>query len=166
MTLSVGGKTIETTIGELFRRDLSQALLLDWHINSPAYVWDKGSARKRDVGTRIEGFQQVVRSGDLTRMRRDQELQLVAELLQARMGNMTDPAGRAGKILKYAGADLAERMLKLEGYNKTSEMSQNDFITRALTEHMNGKAAEAWSDFTPGQTVLLFEKYDDTTQDN
>jgi hypothetical protein len=31
--------TFDARIGDLFRRDLMQALLLDWHINYPAEVW-------------------------------------------------------------------------------------------------------------------------------
>ena len=31
--------TIESTLGEIFRTDLAQALLLDTHVNCPALVW-------------------------------------------------------------------------------------------------------------------------------
>jgi hypothetical protein len=56
VTLSVGAETIKTTIGELFRRDLSQALLLDWHVNAPALVWQRD-----DTNQWIEPVQEQLR---------------------------------------------------------------------------------------------------------
>lgn len=174
MTLSVGEGTIETTIGEIFRRDLSQALLLDWHVNSPADVWSQNlpsdpGERRKTANNWLGPVQRQLREWGITslsQIRKNQELQLTATVLEARMGNMTNPARRAAKILKYAEADLIERMFKQVGYTKTSEMSQNNFITRSLTEHMNAKAEAAWSEFTPPETVLTFEKYSNATQGN
>ncbi len=158
---------INTTIGEIFRRDLSQALLLDWHVNSPADVWSQSTGDNYwllPVQDKF-GTWEITSASDLS-VSKNRERQLVAELLQARMGNMTNPARRAGKILKYAGPDRVADIAKSDGYNLSGYETQNALIEDFLQKRMNAKAVEAWSNFTPDQTVLTFEKHDDTSSEN
>jgi hypothetical protein len=164
VTLHVRGQRIKTTIGALFRRDLSQALLLDWHVNAPALVWaqDETNQWLTPVQRQLEEWG-ITAPSQLTE---DQELQLTATLLRSRMGNMTNPAGRAAKILRYAGSSLVEKIARSDGYNPTSYETQDAMITDFLKRELNVRAEEAWSDFASPQTVLTFEKYSGASRQN
>jgi hypothetical protein len=154
MTLSVGAETIKTTIGEIFRRDLSQALLLDWHVNAPALVWQRD-----DTNQWIEPIQEQLRDWGITslsQIRKDQELQLVAALLGARMDNMTDPAGRAIGILKYTENKVVEEMAKAD--TELTYEGVSTFLERRLGLDSTS-ANENWSDIQAHQRkVLSFDR--------
>lgn len=154
-TVTVNGTehTLQPELRDVFSRDLSQALLLDWHINWPDSVWDPHNQgwfnsatqalsngalplRQSYVIQKLEEWDVTSVQEDLP-LTRDQELRIVALLLRARMDSrMTDPAGRAGKVLRYAPTDLVEEIVETMGAVRRDNEEQVDFIKRGLKERL------------------------------
>ncbi|PQJ33968.1 hypothetical protein BSZ35_04495 [Salinibacter sp. 10B] len=170
-TVTVDGTDHEITVelDDLFSRDLSQALLLGWHINYPAPVWEPENSewfrtapdpeddiQKSSVVQKLSEWE--ITSAEDLRLTRDQELRLVVLLLRARMDSpMTDPAGRAGKILRYAPNDLVEEIVETMGFTRGETESQMDFIERGFKaelyeEEDNGDVkTSAWAGWNEGE---------------
>jgi hypothetical protein len=156
MTLSVGEETIKTTIGELFRRDLSQALLLDWHVNAPSNVWASENDWIGSVEMLLNGWDDIAQSKNLSLLTKNRELQLVASLLEDRLGNMTDAAGRAIGILKYTENKVVEEMAKAD--TELTYEGVPTFLERRLGLDSTS-ANENWSDIqTHQRKVLSFDR--------
>ena len=177
LTVPVDGKEepaeFEAQIGEIFRRDLSQALLLDWHINMPAYVWSNNievNQWKDDVQPLLKSWG-VTSAEDLPvgatehpDQRADRERQLAAALLQARMGEdedddrrMTDPAGRAIRILKYTETEEVRKLPSVD--NRTDTVP--DFFDRYLQLDQNSDydSVNSWETIqSHKEKTLFFEK--------
>ena len=167
-----GPAEFEAQIGEIFRRDLSQALLLDWHINMPAYVWSNNievNQWKDDVQPLLKSWG-VTSAEDLPvgatehpDQRADRERQLAAALLQARMGEdedddrrMTDPAGRAIRILKYTEDDEIQNLATSN--QPSGARTVPKFLDRVLSfEDLERSAHDAWETIqTHGRKPLSF----------
>ncbi|PQJ33962.1 hypothetical protein BSZ35_04465 [Salinibacter sp. 10B] len=152
-TVTVDGTEHEITaeLDDLFSRDLSQALLLGWHINYPSSVWephnedwfdslppetlsgDTSPKRETYVIQKLEEW--GVTSAEDLPLSRERELRLVVLLLRARMDSgMTDPAGRAGKILRYAPNDVIKEIVEMMGKTRRETESREAFIRRGLEE--------------------------------
>ncbi|WP_146110001.1 hypothetical protein [Salinibacter sp. 10B] len=168
--VTVDGEThaIEIELDDLFSRDLSQALLLGWHINYPSSVWEPvgnrwfalppgpdAVFRQTSVIQKLEEW--GVTSAEDLPPTRDQELRLVVLLLRARMDSgMTDPAGRAGKILRYASDDLVEEIVETMGKTRRANESREDFIQRGMEaelyeEDEEGNVTSAWVGWNEGE---------------
>lgn len=163
--------TIDTTIGQLFQRDLSQALVLDWHINAPAYVWPKRGANQW-IGA-VEGLLKkwdVTSASDLLvgssvteGERENRERQLAAALLEARLGDedgsMTAPARRAIDILKYTENNVVEELARTDQPPEEPK-TVPAFLTRVLNldENPSHTGEGAWSGIQNHDAkVLSFE---------
>ncbi|PQJ33964.1 hypothetical protein BSZ35_04475 [Salinibacter sp. 10B] len=145
-TVTVDGTDHEITaeVDDLFSRDLSQALLLGWHINWPDSVWEPhnedwfDSAPGPDEDFRQTYALQKLKEWEITSpedlpLSQKRELRLVVLLLRARMdSNMTDPAGRAGKILRYAPNDVIEEIVETMDFARADHEGQVAFIRRGL----------------------------------
>jgi hypothetical protein len=160
--------TLQPELRDVFSRDLSQALLLGWHINWPNPVWEpensewfdtapdlKEDSRKTYVTQRLQEW--GVTSQDDLPLSRDQELRLVVLLLRARMDSpMSDPAGRAGKILRYAPDELIGEIVEMMDFTRRENESQMDFIQRGLETELyevdeEGNVTSAWAGWHRGR---------------
>lgn len=129
---------VETTIGDIFQRDLSQALVLDWHVNSPADVWAQHRPRHPDfnqqtgnnwLGSAEEAFAEWgIHTAEELPLTEDQERKLVADLLGARLGNMSDPDGRAIGILKYTENDEVQELANAHPDTPNENSSVDRFL--------------------------------------
>ena len=106
--------TIESTLGEIFRTDLAQALLLDTHVNYPRIVW----LQNDEVSIAIGAAQEVFTAEGITIpsiMSRNHDLQLIAALMQQRVDSpMSDPVTRAIGILKYTDTDVVRDLARAD----------------------------------------------------
>jgi len=184
--------TFDARIGDLFRRDLMQALLLDWHINYPAEVWKQElgewyfeeGEQKYDPGNQWRNHLQdhlqtwagewsqtltealpLEEDDDGNRMLNgpldlsDTEArELTLSLLGGRMeGQMTDPDGRTGKILRYTQPDLLERIAGEEGYILGEYESQEELISDFLVTELSPRTQTFWDREDPDE-VLNFSR--------
>jgi hypothetical protein len=134
----------DATIADIFSRDLSQALLLDTHVNQPGDIWSDDRGASIWLRTTEEKFQEWnITSADDLPLTEARELDLVAMLLQARIGEMSSPGKRAGWILGYTEIDLVEEIAKQSGFRREG-MRQEGFIASSLREHINENAKHAW----------------------
>ena len=122
-------ETVETTLGELFRTDLAQALLLDTHVNVPARIWTSDA----DANLAVEAAQSVFEDNELTIpsiMTRNHDLQLIAAFMEVRLGEMADPVGRAIGILKYTENDVVQELANV--YFDESRASVDRFLRETM----------------------------------
>ena len=88
--------TIESTLGEIFRTDLAQALLLDTHVDVPGKIWTSDA----ESNLAINAAQSVFGDNGLTIpsiMSRNHDLQLIAAFMEARLETRT-AAHRVGRV--------------------------------------------------------------------
>jgi len=143
---------VETTLGDIFQRDLSQALVLDWHVNSPADVWAQHRPSHPDfdqqtgnnwLGPAEEAFGRWdIHTAEELPLTEDQEQKLVADLLEARLGNMSDPEGRAVGILKHTETEVVSELPSVD--NRTDTVP--DFLNRylQLNQHPDYETSSVW----------------------
>ena len=136
-------ETVETTLGELFRTDLAQALLLDTHVNVPGKIW----ASDTESNLAINAAQSVFEDNGLTIpsiMSPNHDLQLIAAFMEARLGEMADPVGRAIGILKYTENDVVEDLAQV---NASMRELPDNRVETLFTDRLELSEAEARNDW-------------------
>ena len=136
--------TIESTLGEIFRTDLAQALLLDTHVNVPALVWSQNDERSIAIQAATDVFEdQGITIPSI--MSRAHDLMLVAALMQQRMAiGMSDPVGRAIGILKYTDNDVIEDLARV---NASLRELPDNRVETLFTDQLELSEAEARNDW-------------------
>ena len=143
--------TIESTLGEIFRTDLAQALLLDTHVNYPMIVW----SRNDEISIAIGAAHDVFKANGLTIpsiMSRNHDLKLIAALMQQRVDSrMASPAIRAIGILKYTDTDVVEDLAEAQDRD---EKSVPTFLKETL-DISEETAQEYWSQIQDWNRTVL-----------
>ncbi len=136
LTAKVGGK--EVKLGDIYKMELSLALLLDAHINLTSLVassdgiWAK--AAKSALGL---GANDPVNMGTITR---DQEYAMIAKIIQLRnQSGMTDKVMRAAYIVLCA-KDLDDALAKKFGYDSVEDIKTGTGLspTKIADQYMYG----------------------------
>lgn len=148
--------TIEATLGELFRTDLAQALLLDTHVNLPALVWSQDDERS----IAIQAVKDVFEANGLTIpsiMSREHDLQLVAALMEERVATrMSDPVGRAIGILKYTDNDVVEDLTRVNASMRELPDNRVETLLIDRLELTESEAQNDWDEIQAHNRKALF----------
>ena len=151
-------ETVETTLGELFRTDLAQALLLDMHVNVPGKIWTSDT----ESNLAINAAQSVFEDNGLTIpsiMSPNHDLQLIAGFMEARLGEMADPVGRAIGILKYTDTDVVEDLARVDAREPDQPIRSivQDFLNESLLldQHPDYDASTVWENIRQHERKVL-----------
>ena len=142
VTVTVGGEeqTIDTRIGDIFRSDLGQALLLDAHVNRPALVWPESGVNMwvSQAENLLQAWSQRLSNWTFEGtddINKEKEKGLILLLLEQRMIPqrrgpndvnpvlMTDPDVRAVEIFKYTENEVVQDLANLYA---NADLSQPD----------------------------------------
>jgi len=161
-------REFDAALEDIFSRGLSQALLLDWHVNSPADVWaghppthdNYDQATGNNWLTPVQnkfGTWGIATASDLP-LTETQEFELVAAVMNARIGNMSGPARRAIGILKYTENETVERLATTTQPREAAQ-TVPAFLSRVLNlnDNPDHTGEGAWTDIQGhGATSLSF----------